>query len=154
MRPLIVGEHNPVSADPRHALYPEPAGCAGHRLCVKVMGLRPRTYLRVFERTNLLSAAAWRTGEARVAAERITADCAEGRVIVLLGVRVAAAFGLPPYQRRAQSVLLVAEPRVVVVALPHPSGRNRIWNAPGAVETARALLRGALPDVPFGEADA
>jgi hypothetical protein len=26
------------------------------------------------------------------------------------------------------------------VLLPHPSGRNLLWNAPGAFERARALL--------------
>jgi hypothetical protein len=39
--------------------------------------------------------------------------------------------------------LLTYRPEEDIVLLPHPSGRNLMWNDPGIVERARHLLRGA-----------
>ncbi len=140
MRPLLVGEDNPHSADPRHALYPYPEHCAGGRLCVRVMGLTPREYL---------CSGAWKMAEARLAARSLFG---RERVYVLLGAKVASAFGLAfhaPFTRMRWSNPLWRM-TCTVVQLPHPSGRARAWNEPGAFERARAVLReaGALPPLP------
>lgn len=134
-RPLLVGELNLHSTDPRYALWPEPAGCAGDRLCRLVMGLTPDDYLDRFARVNLCRGK-WRTDVARAIAREIS-EGNPGRKVVLLGAKVAAAFGLlfDPFTVKTQVRL------GPVAILPHPSGRCRAWNEPGAHERARGVLR-------------
>lgn len=137
-RPILVGEANPYSgADPDFALYPEPDYSAGGRLCRKVLGLEPRDYLRRFDRRNLCGEK-WGMREARAAAAAIAAVSA-GRVIVLLGSKVASAFEVEfePFTVLNQG----GASRFVV--LPHPSGLSRLWNRPGAYNEARRVLREA-----------
>lgn len=153
-KPLLIGEDNPRHSDPRFALYPYPEGCSGDRLCRLIMGLAAADYLRRFERFNLC-AGKWSAPEARRRAAEIQASQSLGGVVVLLGSKVAGAFGLrfTPFEtysfnapERDLSKLVAAieagtgSPRLTYVVLPHPSGRNLLWNAPGAFERARALL--------------
>lgn len=147
-RPLLVGELNPHRSDPRLALYPYPPGCAGARLQEKVLGVSMREYLRRYDRVNLCCGR-YTTAEARAVAaalrermERWADSEPRGRsraVAVLLGAKVSAAFGLDfvPFRVMAMSG------RWRAVQLPHPSGRNRMWNDPAAIERARAALREA-----------
>ncbi len=133
MRPLLVGECNPYGSDPRYALYPLPAGAAGDRLR-EILGLTLRDYLRRFDRVNLCTGR-WSAVEARRRAVQVWQP---GRPAhILLGAKVCAAWGVPfePFTRT---------PGPGVRILPHPSGRCRVWNEPGAVERARALLADLL----------
>lgn len=140
MKPLLVGELNPYGADPAFALYPFPEHSAGGRMCRLVLGMRPREYLAAFDRTNLCSGW-WHLKMAKAEAAEI-AQRREGELLVLLGSKVCAAFGVP-------FMPFTAHPgywqRMVI--LPHPSGRCRIWNDPKAVDEAKSVLRkeGALP---------
>ncbi len=136
MRPLLVGESNPYGADPRFALYPEPAGCAGARLCHVILDMTADEYLAAFDRVNLLDCPRWSLPASREAAQRLLD---RGQDLVLLGARVAHAFD-PAWG--AFSEYRAAGLRVLV--LPHPSGRCRAWNEPGAVERARAAVRAFL----------
>jgi len=145
-RPLLVGEANPYGGDPEFALYPSPPGCSGDRLCRLVMGLDPDDYLERFDWVNLCPSR-WSTRAARGRADEIAAERAGG-VVVLLGAKVAGAFGhAPPHKPFA--VLDGAyrdqegAPRLRFVVLPHPSGLSRAWGVPGAYERARSVLRGA-----------
>lgn len=142
MRPLLVGEDNPHGSNPAHALYPSPVGCAGWRLCVKIMGLSEDDYLERFDRMNLC-AGRWSAGEARDRAKDVLAE-AYRPAIVLLGAKVCRAFDVTyaPFSALTRT----ATARRLVV-LPHPSGRCRLWNESGAYERAREVLReaGALP---------
>ena len=54
-RPLLVGLHNPLSPEPKYALYPRPEGCTGWRL-LRMLGpaFTERDYLRAFDRVDLL----------------------------------------------------------------------------------------------------
>lgn len=135
LRPLLVGELNPYGADPKYALYPLPEGASGDRLCRLVMGLQRAEYLRRFDRVNLC-VGKWSMKAARSEAQRIYDD--PPRRIVLLGRKVAAAFGFgaaaPPF-----SSMRAGE--AAIVLLPHPSGLCREWNEPGAFDRARAVLR-------------
>ena len=72
MTVVLVGESNPHSADPCHALYPLPPNAAGGRLA-RVLGLPPREYLSAFpDRRNLLSGTAkWSAPTARAAADEV-----------------------------------------------------------------------------------
>ena len=140
-RVLLVGESNPYGADPRFALYPEPPGCAGARLCA-ILGMTDREYLRTFDRANLCTLV-FSLRSARFAAHRLTAEYR-----VLLGARVTAAHGLDfvsftvnqcagCYSCQYQGH---PHPWRAALILPHPSGRSRFWNAPGAAERARRLV--------------
>lgn len=144
VRPLLVGEDNPYGADPYYALYPAPRGCAGHRLCSKVMGMSKSAYLDAFDRMNLCNGK-WRVREARDTAQMVWSHSVDIKrpAIILLGRKVAAAFqserrGVPP-----PFTLVDDATGVKVVYLPHPSGLCREWNAPGSFDRARELLREA-----------
>lgn len=163
MKPLIVGESNPFGGDGYYALYPEPEGCSGDRLCRKVMGLRRETYMREFERANLVRGR-WSMRSARERAQELTKlsdedkarlelgpwlsdldDLVELKTFILLGRKVAEAFGW----KKAPQIGL-AQRYHFFVFLPHPSGRNRIWSDPESIRGCRAVLRSVLPEIPFG----
>lgn len=50
---LLVGEVNPLSTKPEHALYPWPPNCTGERLQRLVLGVSRRDYLAGFDRVDL-----------------------------------------------------------------------------------------------------
>jgi len=132
----IVGELNPYGARPEYALYPDPPGCAGHRL-MKILGLSEEEYLAL-GRVNLC-VRKWSGLAARNAAVQLFFGAGEGDAFVMLGRKVAAAFyvtgdPLPPF-----SVCTIHG--VTFASLPHPSGRCRAWNATDAVAHAREVLR-------------
>lgn len=141
LRPILVGELNPRDSDPRLALYPVPLSGAGGRLCHKVMGLSPEEYLTRFDRVNLC-AGEWdpEAAEQR-ASELLDARPRGGRVLVLLGRKVAMAFGFS----RTDDAFTVSprsdSRRYTYVLLPHPSGLCREWNEPGNFARARRALR-------------
>lgn len=136
-RPILVGEANPYGGDPRYALYPEPERSAGGRLCRLILQLEVRDYLFRYDRRNLCTEK-WSERGARAAATQIM-SLSNGRVIVLLGSRVARAFEVEfqPFTVLNQG----GSSRFVV--LPHPSGLSRLWNRIGAVDDARRALREA-----------
>lgn len=146
MKPLLIGESNPYGHDPAFALYPLPEGCAGHRLCHVILGMAKREYLATFDRVNLLDGPKWGVPAARAAAVQL---CRRGQPLILLGVRVAKAFGVDSEPFRRRRLVIPADLLDVnVLILPHPSGRCRVWNEPGAVNRARRSVRellGALP---------
>ena len=80
----------------------------------------------------------WSAPVARVAAAAVLARSTADR-IVLCGRRVAAAFGAD------DTVLFVWRERDgrQLAVIPHPSGRNRLWNNPRVSEAAAEFL-GAL----------
>lgn len=136
-KPLIVGELNPLDADPRYALFPYSQSSSGGRLCV-ILGLCERDYLRRFDRANLC-VGKWDALEARAVARRVLRQ--RRRVLILLGEKVATAF-FGEFEPFSVGHLLGTS----IVMLPHPSGLNRMWNAVNAASKARRALRslGAL----------
>lgn len=138
LRPILVGESNPYGSSPNFALYPAPENSSGWRLCSLILKLNRRAYLRGYDRRNLCPGP-WIMPRARAGAEEIRKDAA-GRVVVLLGSKVAAAFGLAFAPFTAQTVG-EGDRQFRAILLPHPSGLNRMWQAPGAVDRARALLK-------------
>lgn len=130
----FVGEDNPHSADPRYALYHEPQNCAGDRLRRLICRVRVTTYHRI-GRANLCSGR-WANVEAAQNA------AAPDLRLVLFGAKVAGAFALPVAPFHAHGRFLV---------LPHPSGRNRVWNTEGAFDRAHQALRDFAPNIPWGD---
>lgn len=136
MKVVLVGESNPYGADPAFALYPAPDGCSGHRLCCLIFGMQRARYLDVFERVNLC-AGAWSMAEARRKADEIMSE--EDARVILLGAKVSKAFDVPfvPFEIYEGGTVLV---------LPHPSGLNRMWGLPGAIDKARAAMTAFVPE--------
>jgi hypothetical protein len=153
---LLLGELNPRGADPRLALYHMPPGCSGDRLR-RILGLSPAAYLRL-DRVNLCD---WRW-EPEAAYARyeevlraLDLPSAPPRLtIVLLGARVREATRGPAPFRVVSFTTWQSGRKCHLVGLPHPSGRCREWNKPGAVDEARRLLRQVAPEVPWGEVGA
>ncbi len=161
---LLVGEDNPVSTAPEHALYPHPEGCAGHRLA-GILGLEPRRHLIEWWRTNLCNPT-WSKRDARSRARAlVVTEGVPWRTIVMLGRKVAEAFQFVNPTTEAstyQAVRPFESTRVVhrvyphedstrttidwitLVSLPHPSGRCRDWNFSENTHRARALLEATI----------
>lgn len=138
MRPLLVGMLNSRTDDPDFALWPEPRGCSGGRLCA-VFGMTRDEYLATFERTNLCISQ-WSDAVARARAAEIMRERVNDSPIVMLGALVAGAFGFPyrPF----------SSPDRGLVILPHPSGMCRIWNDKASAQRAREAV--AALGVPVG----
>lgn len=162
-RVWLIGEQNPYGSDPKYALYPLPPHAAGGRLA-RVLGLDDRAYLRAFVRRNLLTADKWSVPAARAAANQILVEHPAHDKLVLLGARVAAAFGLPFREHicevRRELVGTTAPQVRDVLVVPHPSGLSRAWNDPTTAPRVRAavevLRRGtvdARPARPRSEVD-
>jgi len=144
-RILVVGEVNPYGSRAEFALYHLPRGASGDRLRA-LMGLSDGDYLKYCSRTNLCLEK-WVLGAARRRAEELLSERLEV-VFILLGSRVRLAFGGPS----AFCVKTVGGERgeVVLVGLPHPSGRNRLWNDSSSRLRVPARLRTVAPWVPWG----
>jgi hypothetical protein len=140
-RVLLVGELNPYGADPRMALYHLPRGASGDRLR-EILGLSDVSYARKLAKVNLCSRS-WSATRARAAA-RYLLDASPQEVLVLLGARVRDAFGGPPFFGRS-TWRRDDGSEIAMVGLPHPSGRNLLWNDPRGRARAAAALCAEAP---------
>lgn len=157
--PVLIGEA-PSKGGDRYHMFPL-SGPPARVLCTAA-GIPPQeegsTYGRWtwalyerFECRNLIEryadAAPWSAPRARAAAVALADDLLDhGRVVVCLGRRVHAAMcsGLdlgPP--RDPHEWVTVAPSGASFVAVPHPSGLNRVLNDPGEREALGATLRRA-----------
>lgn len=158
-RVLLVGAApGPAFARPYRPLHPVPATGSGGRLA-QVMGVSPETYLRLFDRTNLLTepAGRWANREDRfpIAVARNAARAMEpllrDRRVVMLGRDVARAFGVDPALpfHEWRGVYLEHAGVVATIAVaPHPSGRCRWYNDPANLRAARLFWRPVVEEVP------
>lgn len=142
VKPWLIGESNPHQsngADPDHKydLFPLPKGASGHRLCKLVLGMEMTEYLRSFVRRDLL-AEKWSVKAARAAASVVWRESGTAP-LVLLGAKVAAAFGLAYMPFTTMDHGCVEGLRKVVI-IPHPSGLCRAWHEHGAFLRARGLV--------------
>lgn len=141
---ILVGEapsRESIASRPSLAL----TGSSERNLC-RIAGWGWLAYLKRTSRYNLFLDPQPRW-DARAAQERASAMGAEleGRRVILLGQKVAAAFGLAGYPSYTWLELDPERPGYADVALmPHPSGRNRAWNDPAERARARAFLEGLL----------
>lgn len=140
-KPLLVGESNPYGGDDRHALYPAPHGCAGHRLCWKILGMWDGDYLESFDRVNLC------VGKWSQPAARAQAKVFAGRRVILLGAKVASAFGMQFIPFITATEQRGNAPVTSMVVLPHPSGLCRLWHKPDSFAKARAAILKMCPEL-------
>lgn len=159
-RPVLIAMNNPMSSDPRCALFPSPPGCAGHRLFRMLhdaaLGreITPTSYLRLFDRRNLVAGKTWSQSEA-VEGARSLAPELDGRPVVVLGASTMDACirgwglqnGRPDWfvwvkRERVSSFLFDGEesPEFWFCLMPHPSGHCRKYNDPTTRERAGVIL--------------
>jgi hypothetical protein len=133
---LLVGELNPYGADPDFALYPHPREASGNRLRL-ILGLTDTQYLGEHDRANLCEGK-WSMPRAVERALEIHGE-REGCGIVLCGVRVAGAFRRAAAYGPSQFAALTRldDGGRFYLTLPHPSGRNLVWNDPEVKRVAR-----------------
>jgi hypothetical protein len=157
---LLIGEDNPQSSAPEHALYPLPSGCAGNRLCDRIFAVPRATYLATW-RTNLCNPT-WSRKAARNRAMNLVVASAPWRAIVLLGSKVTQTFnkaferelalgGRGPMAPFTHARATVDDAEFLFVSLPHPSGKNLFWNDSKNAVAARRMLGDLLPGYPWGE---
>jgi len=120
-------------------------GDAGRRLA-RLFGVPHEDLLRRTRRHNLLDPAPeggsrWPARTAALEAEELFARLGgQGWLWLLLGRRVAEAFGLPPREWLVWTEVMVD----LAAAVPHPSGRNRWYNDPRRRRRAERFLRPLL----------
>jgi uracil-DNA glycosylase len=135
---VIVGEAPGAERppDPKMVLL----GSTGANLA-KIAGWSWRDYFALTERHNLFldPQPHWNLRKAKAAAADLEHKL-EGRDIILLGSKVAEAFGyedMPNYRWHNEVWANIAR-------VPHPSGRNRVWNDDAERARARLFLQWLL----------
>lgn len=144
--------NNPYSSDPGFALYPEPRGATGDRLCRVVLGMEAHDYLRHFVRVNTV-VGPWSPARGLRGATEVFKQLPAGVTVVLLGRQVWDAWRrvipgrLPGKTWEPFRVHTDGVRDLTFVLFPHPSGLCRVWNDPGALSRARVVLRLASPEL-------
>ena len=151
---LFVGESPPLDAPAGF----RPFDCAsGTRLARSMLGLVDRAALlehvplvNLFDRpTGPKGTPTWSGDGARMAAEAVFETRGSTfRALVLLGARVAAAFGCESLPGPVSvGTIPTVSGGVVVVRVPHPSGASTALNSPDVVREVRRVL---LPEIIIG----
>jgi hypothetical protein len=144
---LLLGEDNPYGSEPEFALYCYPVGCSGYRLR-RILGLPQHQYLGL-PRANLCVSGSWSMKDARRRARDLLSPHVGWDVIVMFGRKVADAFDYTqPFFTHVSVPRTGGQTRLV--SLPHPSGRNTVWNDARLIARAREILRELAPEIPWG----
>lgn len=143
---LLVGEQPGSSSNHGLPLWPYPPRSAGGRLHA-MSGIPVRDYLLRLARVNLAHrpVSKWDAAGARGRAYALVATMAgTGARAVLCGARVRDAFEVPAwFTSWTVSAPHGSDLCFEVVAIPHPSGRNREYDNPATVARAREVIRWA-----------
>jgi len=140
---VIIGMNNPTrEGDP---LSPTADKNAGHRLW-QMSGMSLADYEATFERINLVDARQWRPWHARTVGRRLRQRL-RGRSVIVLGRDVWQALGLDDAPWFASTTFGAT----TFTLLPHPSGRNLIYNDAANREEVRRCLSQFLKPSPTSE---
>jgi hypothetical protein len=134
MRPVLVGMNNPLSSDPKYALFPAPSGVTGHRIYQMLQDIGAvqfrKEYIDAFDRRNVLNSRTWDKREARTAGPQLWRELS-GRTVCLLGREVLAAIGLQqtmPLEWHGPDEFRTGPQPERWCYIPHPSGLNHWYN--------------------------
>lgn len=139
---LVVGEQPGAGSNPLLPMWPWPSGRAGGRL-LAMSGMEAADYLVRLARVNLAfrPVARWSVTQARKRMSAVLETLEEGDRVVLCGAKVRDACaeleGAPWFSSKT------LDTGVSVVAVPHPSGRCREYNAQPARRQAGQWIRWA-----------
>jgi len=133
---LIVGLDNPQSSDPRHALFPYPPGCAGHRLFKMMMEVdeyMDRASYTAIAKSNLFPCGRMPTKHKKVnlmmAANVLIASVKDtNKCVILLGNEVRNAVLGEKLGKKWPSARFTEIHGANYAWIPHPSGRNPFYN--------------------------
>lgn len=135
---LLVGEM-PAAGSGSLPLFPHPKNSAGGRLLLWSR-ITPTQYLGRLRRTNIYTTATeepWDPAHAELRAQEITEQLTDGTRVVLLGKRVSEAFQVwVPFKMERRG-------RIFLTSIPHPSGRNLVYNDAVARMGAAAAVQWA-----------
>lgn len=141
VKPLVVGEAPGTYVEGGDPL----TGAIGTRIA-NLIGVTYEEYIERYARVNLFDfeiEGRWPWFDARHRAQDIKDTLEEGQRVVLLGVRVADAFGMLDTTLYTWRQVPGTVPFVQAIRVPHPSGRNRLLNDETHRERFRAALVGA-----------
>jgi hypothetical protein len=159
-RIVILGMNNPLSNDPKFALYPAPEGCAGHRLWRMAnarTGISRQSWVERTDRRNLCTGEWDKTGATIVARQLREELWDTEHAVLCMGSQVAHLMHVVEeplmWARSATRNVPHVDARRHFVKIPHPSGRNLWYNNPVhrvAVEILLAdlLYEDSLEDPP------
>lgn len=140
-RLLIVGEDFGRSDKRYHLDAYALTGRSGQTLADWAGMPRLRFYVSTL-RTNVVELPEdWKDPTKVIGGVMRISELMHGRRTILLGSRVATAFGMKAYDGFTWNTIL-RDCRVA--RMPHPSGRNLFWNDPANVARARAFLSEAM----------
>jgi hypothetical protein len=150
---LLIGEQPGPTNNPAVPLWPYPPRSAGGRLHA-MSGIPMADYLAMLARVNiaLQPVARWNRTAARDRVVTLLDDLPDGARVVLVGARALDAYNdvfgqgvrLDWFGREGWSIKGLTTTRVIAVtAVPHPSGRNPMYNDPATVAAARRAVRWA-----------
>lgn len=135
VRVIVIGESPGPNTRAALPLFPYPTNSAGYRLA-HMTGLTRAGYLEFFYRLNLIPSyqgPKWSAGAARDAADNLSGGgILGGYHVLLMGAKVWRAFGGHKsefsYCRWYKRYGRHWSPSFHVAVIPHPSGRNRLYN--------------------------
>jgi len=133
---------NPLSDDPRRALWTQPVGCTGHRLwqmATARTGISESDWLERTQRMNLC-VGGWSKRAAIEKMQEIRPSLTD-RTCIMLGREVAWTFGMD------QDFLHWTPHMHDWVAIPHPSGLNHWYNCDGQRAAVEILLADILEEL-------
>ncbi len=147
-RVIVIGESPGPKGEARLPLFPYPARSAGYRLS-QMTGLVRAGYLEHFRRLNLVPShrgAAWPVATARDAADNLAGGGMLGGChVLLLGAKVWRAFGGAAkdfsYCRWYKRYGRCWSPSYYIAVIPHPSGRNLLYNKSSVRQHVESFLR-------------
>ena len=139
---LLVGEQPRPGGNPKLPLWPWPEKGSGGRLFA-MSGMHMVDYLRLLARVNIARrpVARWNPIGARQRALDMLVTLPDGARVVACGSRARDALGIGTWFT-PQKAFLDSE-RVMMVAIPHPSGKNREYNTQAARRQTGQWIRWA-----------
>jgi len=150
MKPVIIGMHNAKSSDPADAMEPYTVNGAGERLWTMVnavCGCSREKYSAQFELMNILEAKEWSAKDANLSAGLVRFKLS-GRICFVLGRETWEALKLPKLAKWFSTERSYTGTKYIL--LPHPSGRNVMYNDAKMRNKAGTMLAkaGGFIDVP------
>jgi hypothetical protein len=134
---LIVGMNPSKDHDP--PLLPTVMGRSGSSAdrLLRMSGLTRDTFLKVFDRVNLLDSSKWNEHRAWVSGTKLMPSLLERDRVLVLGILTWLALDLPVKPG------MFSEHKIegtTFVQCPHPSGRNRVFNDKSVVKKFTEVL--------------